>query len=201
VVDDALTVVGDASTAVGDASTAVGDASTAVGDPSTVVDDALTVVGDASTAVGDASTAVGDPSTVVGDASTAVGDASTAVGDASTTPAPPKPEPVRRPAKVAQQLALALAHHPQSAIDRGEIADRAALARSLSFTRARITQLLELLPQRRTFRPSSSSPKPSTAPSRWPPGPSGPWPTRGRRLSSGRRGWHCRVAASAAPQV
>ncbi len=58
-------------------------------------------------------------------------------------PPPPKPEPVRRPAKVAQQLALA--HHLQAAIDRGELADRAALARTLGFTRARITQLMELL--------------------------------------------------------
>lgn len=59
------------------------------------------------------------------------------------TPPLPKPEPVRRPAKVAQQLALA--HHLDAAIRRGEIADRAALARALGFTRARITQLMELL--------------------------------------------------------
>lgn len=59
------------------------------------------------------------------------------------TPPSPKPEPVRRPAKVAQQLALA--HHLDAAIRRGEIADRAALARALGFTRARITQLMELL--------------------------------------------------------
>jgi len=59
------------------------------------------------------------------------------------TPPPPKPEPVRRPAKVAQQLALA--HHLQAAIDRGAIADRAAVARKLGLTRARVTQLLDLL--------------------------------------------------------
>ena len=59
------------------------------------------------------------------------------------TPPPPKPEPVRRPAKVAQQLALA--HHLQAAIDRGSIADRAAVARKLGLTRARVTQLLDLL--------------------------------------------------------
>jgi hypothetical protein len=53
------------------------------------------------------------------------------------TPPPPKPEPVRRPAKVAQQLALA--HHLQAAIDRGAIADRADVARK------RVTQLLDLL--------------------------------------------------------
>lgn len=56
---------------------------------------------------------------------------------------PPKPEPVRRPAKVAQQLALA--HHLQAAIDRGAIADRADVARKLGLTRARVTQLLDLL--------------------------------------------------------
>ena len=56
---------------------------------------------------------------------------------------PPKPEPVHRPAKVARILALA--HHIQNAIDRGVVADRAAVARKLGFTRARITQLLDLL--------------------------------------------------------
>lgn len=56
---------------------------------------------------------------------------------------PPTPEPVRRPAKVARMLALA--HHVQNAIDRGVVADRAAVARKLGFTRARITQLLDLL--------------------------------------------------------
>jgi ParB-like chromosome segregation protein Spo0J len=50
---------------------------------------------------------------------------------------------VRRPAKVAQQLALA--HHLQAAIDRGAIADRADVARKLGLTRARVTQLLDLL--------------------------------------------------------
>jgi hypothetical protein len=59
------------------------------------------------------------------------------------TPPSPKREPVRRPAKVAQQLALA--HHLQAAIDRGAIADRADVARKLGLTRARITQLLDLL--------------------------------------------------------
>jgi len=40
---------------------------------------------------------------------------------------------------------LALAHHLQSAIDRGIVTDRASVARSLGFTRARVTQLLDLL--------------------------------------------------------
>jgi plasmid maintenance system antidote protein VapI len=48
----------------------------------------------------------------------------------------------RRPAKVARMLALA--HHIQNAIDRGLVADRAAVARALGVTRARITQLLNL---------------------------------------------------------
>ena len=56
---------------------------------------------------------------------------------------PPKPEPVRRPARVARMLALA--HKIQEAIDRGVVPDRAAVARRLGFTRARLTQLLDLM--------------------------------------------------------
>jgi hypothetical protein len=48
----------------------------------------------------------------------------------------------RRPAKVAQMLALA--HHIQNAIDRGLVKDRADVARRLNLTRTRITQLLDL---------------------------------------------------------
>ena len=59
-----------------------------------------------------------------------------------TAPPPAKPEPVRRPAKVATLLALA--HKIQDAIDRGAVADRATVARRLGFTRARVTQLLDL---------------------------------------------------------
>lgn len=59
------------------------------------------------------------------------------------TPPPDKPAPVRRPAKVARQLALA--HHLESAIERGLVADQAALARKLGLTRARVTQLFDLL--------------------------------------------------------
>jgi len=40
---------------------------------------------------------------------------------------------------------LAVVHHLQRAIDRGIIADRASVARSLGFTRGRVTQLLDLL--------------------------------------------------------
>lgn len=58
-------------------------------------------------------------------------------------PAAPKREPVRRPAKVARMLALA--HHLQRAIDQGLVADRAEVARKLGLTRARVTQLLDLL--------------------------------------------------------
>lgn len=50
---------------------------------------------------------------------------------------------VRRPAKVAKMLALA--HHLQHAIDRGIAHDRADVARRLGLTRARVTQLLDLL--------------------------------------------------------
>lgn len=57
--------------------------------------------------------------------------------------APEARPPVRRPAKVARMLALA--HHLQRAIDQGLVADRAAVARNLGQTRARVTQLLDLL--------------------------------------------------------
>jgi hypothetical protein len=58
-------------------------------------------------------------------------------------PPPPKLEPERRPARVGRMLALA--HHLQGAIDRGLVADQAAVARKLGLTRARVTQLLDLL--------------------------------------------------------
>ncbi len=61
----------------------------------------------------------------------------------SEEPPPPEPEPVRRPARVA--LMLALAHRFQDAIDNGVYRDRADLARQVGFTRARVTQLLDLL--------------------------------------------------------
>ena len=102
------------------------------------------------------------------------------------TPPPAKPEPVRRPAKVAQQLALA--HHLQAVIDRGAVADRAAVARKLGLTRARVTQLLDLLMLAPDLQDAVLALEPSTAPSRWPSGPSARWPTRGRGPSSGRRG-------------
>ena len=59
------------------------------------------------------------------------------------TPPPPSPPEARRPARVATMLALA--HHIQSAIDRGVSPDQATVARTLGFTRARVTQLLDLL--------------------------------------------------------
>jgi hypothetical protein len=58
--------------------------------------------------------------------------------------APPVAPPrTKRPAHVARMLALA--HHLQKAIDDGAVADRAAVARKLGLTRARVTQLLDLL--------------------------------------------------------
>jgi len=70
--------------------------------------------------------------------------ASARAPDPAPRPAPPpEPEPVRRPARVAQMLALA--HHLQAAIDQGHCRDRADLARTLDLTRARITQLLDLI--------------------------------------------------------
>ena len=65
-------------------------------------------------------------------------------GWAFTEEPPPAPrKPVRRPARIAQMLALA--HRLQAAIDQGEYQDRADLARQLGFTRARISQLLNLI--------------------------------------------------------
>jgi hypothetical protein len=61
-----------------------------------------------------------------------------------TPPTLPDPRvPVRSPAKVARMLALA--HHLQRLIDEGLVPDRAAIARKLGLTRARVTQLLDLL--------------------------------------------------------
>lgn len=50
--------------------------------------------------------------------------------------------PVLGPARVAIQLAMA--HRIRRAIDSGEVADQAAVARQLGLTRARLTQLLGL---------------------------------------------------------
>jgi hypothetical protein len=51
--------------------------------------------------------------------------------------------PRRYPARVARQLALA--HALQRRVDVGEFADYATMARALGFTRARVTQLMDLL--------------------------------------------------------
>ena len=57
-------------------------------------------------------------------------------------PEPLEPEPTR-PLRAARMLALA--HRMQAMIASGEVPDRATLARRLGFSRARITQLLDLL--------------------------------------------------------
>lgn len=55
-----------------------------------------------------------------------------------------KRSPTRRyPARVARQLALA--HALRRRLERGEFADFADMARQLGFTRARVTQLMDLL--------------------------------------------------------
>ncbi|MBN2717051.1 MAG: hypothetical protein JXX14_14465 [Deltaproteobacteria bacterium] len=67
-------------------------------------------------------------------------------GHTITTTAPPIPTPrvpVRKPARVA--LMLAFAHSLEEAINNGEYTDRADAARKLGLTRARISQLLDLL--------------------------------------------------------
>jgi|GEM_PF-6660512 len=53
------------------------------------------------------------------------------------------PPPPRRPPRAAQTLALA--HELPSLIDSSEVPDRATLARHLGLTRARVTQILDLL--------------------------------------------------------
>src|SRR5262245_11018526 len=55
---------------------------------------------------------------------------------------PPPPPPIRRPAKLAQLLALA--HHIEALIHKGAVRDRADVARRLGLTRGRITQILDL---------------------------------------------------------
>jgi hypothetical protein len=49
----------------------------------------------------------------------------------------------RYPARIARQLALA--HALQRRVEAGEFADYADMARALGFTRARITQIMDLL--------------------------------------------------------
>lgn len=55
----------------------------------------------------------------------------------------PAPPPKPRPSRAAQMLALA--HEFQRLIDGGEISDRAALAAQVGLTRARVTQIMDLL--------------------------------------------------------
>ena len=61
----------------------------------------------------------------------------------TNTPASPPAPTTRRPAQIAHTLALA--HHLQRAIDSGAFGDRADVARRLRLSRARVTQLLDLL--------------------------------------------------------
>lgn len=61
----------------------------------------------------------------------------------SEEPPPPPPAPVRRPTRVARRKALA--HQLEAAIERGDDRHRRVLARRLRFTRARFTQILDLL--------------------------------------------------------
>lgn len=56
--------------------------------------------------------------------------------------APPTLPVVRRPAKLAQLLALA--HHLERLIQRRTVADRAEIAARLGISRARVTQILDL---------------------------------------------------------
>ena len=57
-------------------------------------------------------------------------------------PEPTAAKPSRRPARVAQMLALA--HRLQAALDHGQYKDQAELSRHLGLTEARVTQLLDL---------------------------------------------------------
>jgi hypothetical protein len=64
-----------------------------------------------------------------------------AIGFTDDAPPPPKPR-TTRPAKVARLLALA--HHVDAAIASGACDDLATMAARLKFTRARVTQLMDL---------------------------------------------------------
>ena len=57
--------------------------------------------------------------------------------------AKPEPPPEKGPSRAA--FMLALAHDLQGLVDRGEVPDRATLARQLGLTRAHVTQILDLL--------------------------------------------------------
>jgi len=66
----------------------------------------------------------------------------------------PAPEPAERPAATGPWTGsrpanvaalLALAHHVQRLIDAGPIADRSEVARRLHWTRARVSQVMDLL--------------------------------------------------------
>lgn len=61
--------------------------------------------------------------------------------------APTEPEPMSPPKPRASRAAqmLALAHEFQRLIDEGEVTDRAALAAQVGLTRARVTQIMDLL--------------------------------------------------------
>ncbi len=59
-------------------------------------------------------------------------------------PAPPPPKPANRPSdRLARQLALA--HHLERLIERGVLRDYADAARVLGLTRARVSQIMDLL--------------------------------------------------------
>ena len=64
------------------------------------------------------------------------------LGFVEKEPEPPERLPRKRPLRVARMLALA--HKMQSQLDRGDVASRAELADSCGFSRARISQLLDL---------------------------------------------------------
>lgn len=64
-----------------------------------------------------------------------------AIGFTADAPPPPKPR-ATRPAKIARLLALA--HHVDAAIASGACDDLATMAARLKFTRARVTQLMDL---------------------------------------------------------
>lgn len=58
--------------------------------------------------------------------------------------APPPPKPAKRPSdRLARQLALA--HHLDRLIERGVLRDYADAAKVLGVTRARVTQIMDLL--------------------------------------------------------
>lgn len=102
------------------------------------------------------------------------------------TPPAERPEPMRRPPRSPGSSPSRMTSRPSSA--GGLVADQAALARKLGLTRARVTQLFDLLMLPADLQEQVLALEAVDGGSRWPSGRGGRWPTLARGPSSGRRG-------------